>query len=56
MNFVYALIVKNLDQKQREEFDATLNSGVTDTSWANISARALDRLAAGDFEQDEREG
>lgn len=51
MNFVYALLVKNLDKKEREEFDATLNSGVSEEAWAHQSARAFDRLAAGEFDR-----
>ena len=39
-----------LDSKEREEFDATLNSGVSGSSWANIQARAFDRLEAGEFD------
>ena len=40
-----------MDRKQREEFDSTLNSGVGAGSWANIEARAWERLSAGEFDR-----
>lgn len=50
LNFVYALMVKEMDRKQRDDFDSTLNSGVGDSSWAHVEARAWERLQAGEFE------
>ena len=41
-----------MDKKQREEFDSTLNSGVGEQSWANVEARAWQRLQDGEFEDD----
>lgn len=43
-------MVENLDRKEREEFDATLNSGVSSGSWAHIQARAFERLESGEFD------
>jgi hypothetical protein len=43
-------MVKDMDRKQRDEFDSTLNSGVTGSSWAQIEGRAFDRLAQGEFD------
>lgn len=40
-----------MDKKQREEFDSTLASGVSSSSWAQIEARAFNRLAEGDFDR-----
>lgn len=51
MNFVYSLMVKDLDRKQREEFDSTLHSGVSGTSWAHVEGRAWERLQEGDFDR-----
>jgi hypothetical protein len=45
-----------MDRKEREEFDSTLNSGVGSSSWANIEARAFERLQAGDFDTDPDRG
>jgi hypothetical protein len=44
-------MVRDMDRKQREEFDSTLNSGVSSSSWAQIEARAFDRLSAGEFDR-----
>ena len=56
LNFVYALMVREMDQKQREEFDATLTRGVGDASWAKMQAEAFARLEAGEFDRDGSEG
>ena len=44
-------MVQDMDPEQREEFDSTLNSGVTSSSWAQIEARAFERLQAGEFDR-----
>jgi hypothetical protein len=40
-----------MDRKQREDFDSTLNSGVGSSSWANIEARAWERLQEGEYDK-----
>lgn len=40
-----------MDAKQRKEFDAELNSGIGNASWAQIEARAWERLEAGEFDR-----
>jgi hypothetical protein len=49
-------MVREMDQKQREEFDATLSSGVGDASWAKIQAEAFAKLEAGEFDRNGGEG
>lgn len=56
LNFVYALMVREMDHKQRQDFDSTLNSGVGSSSWARIEAEAFARLEAGEFERSGGEG
>jgi hypothetical protein len=56
MNFLYAQMVSGMDTKERDEFDATLNSGVSSPSWDRMTSAAFDRLAAGEFDRDEQTG
>lgn len=49
-------MVTGLDRKQRDDFDSTLNSGVSSSSWAQIESRAFDRLAAGEFDRSDNPG
>lgn len=51
LNYVYALLVAGLDRKERDDFDAALNSGVGEATWARVEARAWERLEAGEFDQ-----
>lgn len=44
-------MVENLDQKEREDFDASLNSGVSAGAWERMEGRAWERLAAGEFDR-----
>lgn len=53
LNFVYSLLVAGLGRKERENFDATLNSGVGEASWSRIEAHAWERLQAGEFDRDD---
>lgn len=56
MNFLYAQMVQGMDQKERDEFDATLNSGVSTPKWNRMSEEAFERLAAGEFDGGTGEG
>lgn len=51
LNFLYAQLVAGMDRKERDDFDAVLNSGVGEASWAQIEARAWQRLEAGEFDR-----
>lgn len=44
-------MVRDMDKKQREEFDSTLASGVSSSSWAQIEARAWQRLESGEYDR-----
>jgi hypothetical protein len=50
-NFVYVLMVENLDPKEREDFDASLNSGISTGQWTRIESRAWERLERGEFDR-----
>jgi hypothetical protein len=44
-------MIDGMDRKQREEFDSTLNSGVSSSSWAHVEGRAWERLQEGEFDR-----